>query len=204
MARSCDFLHAYCSPSSLALAAQAAPDASQEFLSVDFAPCWFRIAQPATIPRNAKKSSRVPEGWRRVSDIEANRGLWRNVGRSDGANRTHAAPPHRKLTEEERFSASPPGSTTACARPRAAPGEFAGAGDRPEAQTAANTTTPSAICSISILKCSRSSRADGNRRRGDSTPNGRDAVLLPPVLMERYMERPRSRYLGPRHHYSFR
>ena len=58
-----------------------------------------------------------------AKDIEANRGLWRNVA-AQLRNRT-MPPVETKLTEDERLRMSP-GWMTICARPPAAAGDFAG------------------------------------------------------------------------------
>ncbi len=164
----------------LALAAQAAPDASQEF-SQTIRPVLVQNCAACHNPANAKNPAAFLKA-ASASDIEANRALWRNVA-AQMRNRT-MPPTASKLTEEERFRISSWIDNrlrqTACSA-----GEFAGAAiaRRLNRREYHNTIRDLFNIDFEVLAILP---ADGTGGAGFDT-NG-ETLFVPPVLMERYME----------------
>src|SRR6185369_17634234 len=164
----------------LALVVRAAPDASQEF-SQTIRPVLVQNCAACHNPANAKNPAAFLKA-ATAQDMEANRGLWRNVA-SQMRNRT-MPPTATKLTEEDRFRISSWIENrlrqTACSV-----GEYAGASiaRRLNRREYHNTIRDLLGIDFEVLGILP---ADGTGGAGFDT-NG-ETLFVPPVLMEKYME----------------
>ena len=164
----------------LAAAALGAPDASQEFAK-SIRPVLARNCGACHDPSKAKNPAAFLKA-AAVSDIDANRALWRNVA-SQMRNRT-MPPVASKLTEEDRFRIASWIDNrlrqTACSV-----GEYAGPAiarrlNRREYHNTIRDLLGIDFDALSILP------ADGTGGAGFDT-NG-ETLYVPPMLMEKYME----------------
>src|SRR5438093_9721607 len=164
----------------LAAVARSEPDAAQEF-SQSIRPVLVQNCAACHNPANAKNPAAFLKA-SSVSDIAANRGLWRNVA-AQMRNRT-MPPMASKLTEEERFRISTwiddRLRQTACSV-----GEYAGPSiaRRLNRREYHNTIRDLLDIDFEVLGILP---ADGTGGAGFDT-NG-ETLFVPPVLMERYME----------------
>src|SRR3984893_10184168 len=156
------------------------PDPSQEF-SQAIRPVLVKNCAPCHNPANAKNPAAFLKA-ATVTDMEANRALWRNVA-AQMRNRT-MPPMASKLTEEDRFRVSTWIENrlrqTACSV-----GEYAGAAiaRRLNRREYHNTIRDLFGIDFEVLGIPP---ADGTGGAGFDT-NG-ETLFVPPMLMERYME----------------